>query len=72
MQTVEKCRIAGPATEGDIIRRLRFACWITKATDIHLEYVTQRFFTTTTVARRRLNVTLYVHCMACLLWLVER
>jgi hypothetical protein len=24
----------------NIIRRMRFACWITKVTDTHLEYVT--------------------------------
>jgi len=27
------------ATDDDIIRRMRFACWITKTTDTHSEYV---------------------------------
>jgi hypothetical protein len=27
------------ATDDNIIRRMRFACWITKATDTHSEYV---------------------------------
>jgi hypothetical protein len=27
------------ATDGNIIRRMRIACWITKATDTHAEYV---------------------------------
>jgi hypothetical protein len=27
----KKCCTAGEATEDDIIRRMRFACWITKA-----------------------------------------
>jgi hypothetical protein len=36
---VEKCGKAGQATDDNIIRRMRFACWITKATDTHSEYV---------------------------------
>jgi len=27
------------ATDGNIIRRMRIACWMTKATDTHSEYV---------------------------------
>jgi hypothetical protein len=30
---------AGQATGDNIIRRMRFACWIAKATDTHSEYV---------------------------------
>jgi hypothetical protein len=30
---------ARQATDDNLIRRKRFACWITKATDTHLEYV---------------------------------
>jgi len=33
----------GQAT-GEIIRRMRIACWINKATDTHLEYVILRAF----------------------------
>jgi hypothetical protein len=36
---VEKYGRARQATDDNIIRRMRFACWITKATDTHLEYV---------------------------------
>jgi hypothetical protein len=36
---VEKYGTAGQATDGNIIRRMRFACWITEATDTHSEYV---------------------------------
>jgi hypothetical protein len=32
---VKKYGTAGQATGDNIIRRMRFACWITKATDIH-------------------------------------
>jgi hypothetical protein len=36
---VEKCGRARQATDGNIIRRMRFACWITKATDTYSAYV---------------------------------
>jgi hypothetical protein len=35
----EKYGEARKATDDNIIRRMRFACWITKATDTHSEYV---------------------------------
>jgi hypothetical protein len=36
---VEKYGTAGQATDGSIIRRMRFACSVTKATDTHSERV---------------------------------
>jgi hypothetical protein len=36
---VEKYYIDREATHDNIIRRMRVACWITKATDTHSEYV---------------------------------
>jgi hypothetical protein len=36
---VEKYGTARQTTDDNIIRRMRFACWITKATDTHSEYV---------------------------------
>ena len=36
---VEKCGRAKQATDRDLVRRMRFECWITKATDTHSEYV---------------------------------
>jgi hypothetical protein len=36
---VEKYVGARHATDGNITRFMRFACWITKATDTHSEYV---------------------------------
>jgi hypothetical protein len=36
---VEKCGGAIEATDDNTIQRMRFACWITKATDAHSEYV---------------------------------
>ena len=38
MRNVEKYRKAWQATD-DIIWRMRIACWITRATDPHSEYV---------------------------------
>jgi hypothetical protein len=37
---VEKYSTARQATDDNLIRRMRFACWITKATDTHSECVT--------------------------------
>ena len=42
---------------------MRIACWITKATKT-LRICTIYCFTTTMVARTRLNVTLYVHWLS--------
>jgi hypothetical protein len=36
---VEKYGTAGQTTDDNIIRRMRFACWINKATATHSEYV---------------------------------
>ena len=38
IDNVEKCCTAGQATDDNIIRRMRFARWITKATDTNSEY----------------------------------
>jgi len=35
----KKCGKAGQATDGDIIRRIRFACRKNEATDTYSEYV---------------------------------
>ena len=52
----------GENTDDDIIRRTRFACWITKLhthTHTHTEYVILLAFSTaTTVAQMRLNITI--------------
>ena len=36
---MKKCGKAGQTTDDNIIRGMRIACWITKATDTHSEYV---------------------------------
>jgi hypothetical protein len=42
------------------IRSMRFACWMTKATDTHTEYVTYCLSTARMVTRKRVDVTSYV------------
>jgi len=50
------------------IWRMRFAYWISKTRDTHSELCnTYCFSTATMVARTRLNVTLDVHCMSCMI-----
>jgi hypothetical protein len=65
---VEKYCRTGQATYYNIIRRMRFACRITKArTQTHtIRCNTYCFSTATMVTRERLNVTLYVHWLSCL------
>ena len=38
--SVKKYGTTRQATDDNVIRRMRFTCWITKATDAHAEYVT--------------------------------
>jgi hypothetical protein len=44
------------ATDDNIIRRMRFACWITKATDTFIIFNTYCFSIATVVTRTRVNV----------------
>jgi len=62
---VKKYGKAVQATGDNIIRCMRLACWIFKATDAHSEYVTHCFYMTKIVTRTRLSFTLCVHCLFC-------
>jgi hypothetical protein len=68
-QNVEKYGTARQATDDNIIRRMRIACWITKATDTLGMCNTYCFCAATIVSPARLNITLYVHCLSCLYYL---
>jgi hypothetical protein len=74
---VEKFGRSGQATDNNIIRLTRIACWITKATDTHSDYIILIAFPwQKMVTRKRLNVTfirtlsvlfkilplIYLHC----------
>jgi acyl-coenzyme A thioesterase PaaI-like protein len=55
---VEKCGRTRQVTDDDIIRPMRFACWMAKAADTRLEYAILNCVSMTTmVSRTRLNVT---------------
>jgi hypothetical protein len=63
---VEKYCTAGQATDDNIIRRMHFACWITKATDTHSEYVIRIAFPWQQwLCKCVLMLRLYVHCLSC-------
>ena len=49
----------------NIIRRMRVACWIIKATDTHSEYVIITAFPRKQWLLERVYITLYVHCLSC-------
>jgi hypothetical protein len=63
---VEKYGRARQATDDNIIRRMRFACWITKATDTHSEYVILIAYPQQQWLRERASILhSYVHCLSC-------
>jgi hypothetical protein len=65
---VEKRGRAGQATDDNIIRRMRLACWITMATDTHPEEVILLAFARQQWFRECASVLrLYVHCLSFLM-----
>jgi hypothetical protein len=58
---VEKFSTVRQATDDNIIRRMRFACWITKATDTHTEYVILIPFPRLQWLRERASVLPYAY-----------
>jgi hypothetical protein len=64
LRTVVKCCTAGEATDDNIIRRMRLACWITKAADTHSEYVILIAFSRQQWLRERASIVrLYVYSL---------
>jgi hypothetical protein len=61
---VEKFGRVGQTTDDNIIQRMRFTCWITKATNTLRICNTYSFSTATMITRTSLNVTLYIHCLS--------
>jgi hypothetical protein len=64
----EKYGTARQATDDNIIglRRMRFACWITKATDTHSEYVILIAFPRQEWFRERASMLRYTYmCLSC-------
>jgi hypothetical protein len=62
---VEKYGTARQATDDNIIRRMRFACWITKATGTHSGYVILIAFPRQQWLHERASVLHYTY-IACL------
>jgi hypothetical protein len=56
---VEEYGTAGHVTDDNIIRRMRFASWITKATDTHSEYVILIAFPRQQCFRERASILRY-------------
>jgi hypothetical protein len=62
---VRKYGTAGQATYDNIIQRMRFANWITKATDTHSEYIVHIAFARQHWLRERAStLRLYVHSVS--------
>jgi hypothetical protein len=62
---VEKYGTARQATDDNIIRRMRFACWVTKATNTHSEYVILIAFPRQQWLQKRASLLRYTY-IACL------
>jgi hypothetical protein len=60
---VEKYCTVRQATDDNIILRMRFACWITKATDRHSECVRLVAFPQQQWLREGACVMLYAYCL---------
>jgi hypothetical protein len=63
---VDKYGTARHATDNNIVRRMRFACWITKAADTLSEYVILIAFPLQRWLRERASLLrLYIHRLSC-------
>jgi hypothetical protein len=68
---VEKYGTAGQTTDDNIIRRMRFGCWITKATHTHPEHVTLLALPPQQWLRERASVWRHMYS-ACLFFSFQR
>jgi hypothetical protein len=69
---VEKYGRTTQATDGNIIRRLRFACWITKSTDTHSECVILTAFTLQQWLRQSASILRYSRPRVLLIYIFGR
>jgi hypothetical protein len=63
---VEKYGRARHATDDNTMRRMRIACWITKATDTHSELILTALQWQQCLRERASRLLLYAHCLSCL------
>jgi hypothetical protein len=66
---VEKCGRVREATNNNVIWRLCFACWTTKATHLHSEYEILTGFPWQQWLQKHILFCLYIHCLSCSLYL---
>jgi hypothetical protein len=66
---VETYGTARQVTDVNIIRRMRFACWIITATDIHSEYVILIALSQQQWLRERASVLRYTYIVCLVLFL---
>jgi len=65
---MDKYCSVGQVTYDQMTRRIRFLCWINKATDTHSAYVTHIAFARQKWFPKRASIQrLYVHCLSCYL-----
>jgi len=71
---VERCGTAGQATDDNTVRRMRFACWIPKATNTHSEYVILIAFPLQQWLRERALILryMYIGCLASVYYFIWR
>ena len=71
---MEKYGTARQTTDDNIIRRMRFACWVTKATDTHSEYVILIDFSRQQWLRERASVLRYTYtaCLVAVILLMSK
>jgi hypothetical protein len=60
---VEKYGRDEQVTDGYIVGRMRFACWINKTTNTRSEYVILMASARQPLTRKCLNVAFYVYCL---------
>ena len=70
MSKAEKYGRAGQAADDSIIRCMPFACWITKATDTHSEYVMPMAFPQQQWLHECASMLhLYLHGLSCTIYI---
>ena len=69
---MEKYDTVTQSTDYSIIRRMRFACCITKATDTHSEYVILIALSMTTLVTRTRHSVAFIRILQVLFWMSVR
>jgi len=68
---VEEHGTAEQATDDNVIRRICFACWVSKGTDTHSECVIIYCFPTATIVTRMCHDVMCIRTLPILLHVIE-